>query len=71
MPRKPRQRDLDSAVARAAPAVCDEILTRLRKEQEGFMPLTDTDITRGFVRGHGVAWDRAIKLVEAFKRECS
>ena len=68
MPRKPRQRDLDVAMVRAAPAVCDEILKRLRKVAEGMMPLTDTP---AFCRGHWVAWDRAIELVEAFKRECS
>lgn len=75
-PRKPRtllethmrQRDLDLAVVRAAPAVCDEILDRLRA---GVPELFDVSTTRGFTRGHRVAWDRAIALVEKFKQDVS
>ena len=67
MSRKPRQRDLDLAVVRAAPAVCDEVLKRLR---DG-VPDPGPYAANAYVIGHRVAWDRAIELVEAFKRECS
>jgi hypothetical protein len=63
---KPRQRDLDTAVIRAAPQVCDEILRRMRTE----VPLLD-DYATGFMLGHRAGWDRAIDLVERYKKECS
>lgn len=67
MSRKPRQRDLDATVVRAAPAVCDEILKRLKVHQ--FDPAVVAE--KEFVRGFKVCRDHNVAIVEAFKRECS
>ena len=67
MPRKPRQRDLDAAVVRAAPGVCEEILKRLQVHQFDASVVAEKE----FVRGFKVCRDHDIAIVEAFKMECS